>query len=109
MKAIRIGICILVAFAVLSFGAVEEWSEAVLEVGAAALLLYWSILFYRERSERIVVSPFFLPLTAIRAGGFGRDPLSHLCVRLQYPRRASIVDCVSDRHSSDESGISKRE
>src|SRR5271165_809077 len=65
MRPVRIGICILIAFAVLSFGAVEEWSQAVLEVGAASLLLYWSIQFYRQKSERIVVSPFFWPLTAL--------------------------------------------
>ena len=65
MRPVRIGICILIAFAVLSYGAVEEWSQAVLEVGAASLLLYWSIQMYRQRSERIIVSPFFLPLTAL--------------------------------------------
>src|ERR1700687_911129 len=41
MKAIRVGICALVTFVVLAHGAVEPWSEAVLEVGAAALLLLW--------------------------------------------------------------------
>ena len=38
MKAIRIGICVLLAFSVLAHGAVEPWSEAVLEIGAAVLL-----------------------------------------------------------------------
>ena len=35
MRFFRVGICCLLAFAVLSFGAVEEWSQAVLEVGAS--------------------------------------------------------------------------
>jgi O-antigen ligase len=41
MSSIRTGICVLVAFAVLAHGAVEPWSEAVLEMGAAVLLLVW--------------------------------------------------------------------
>jgi O-antigen ligase len=42
MGLIRTGICVLVAFAVLAHGVVEPWSEAVLEIGAAFLLLVWS-------------------------------------------------------------------
>ena len=41
MSFIRSGICVLVAFTVLAHGAVEPWSESVLEIGAAALLLVW--------------------------------------------------------------------
>jgi lysylphosphatidylglycerol synthetase-like protein (DUF2156 family) len=61
MKFIRIGVCVLIAFAVIAFGAVEEWSQAVLAVGASLLLVYWSLLVYRQRSEQIAVSHFFLP------------------------------------------------
>ena len=45
MKAIRIGICVLLAFSVLAHGAVEPWSEAVLEIGAAVLFVWWGLLF----------------------------------------------------------------
>src|SRR5579872_2884904 len=45
MKAIRIGICTLLAFSVLAHGAVEPWSEAVLETGAAVLFVWWGLLF----------------------------------------------------------------
>lgn len=45
MRGIRIGICTLLAFSVLAHGAVEPWSEAVLETGAALLLLWWGLLF----------------------------------------------------------------
>lgn len=45
MKGIRIGICALVAFSVFAHGAVEPWSEAVLETGAAILLVCWGLLF----------------------------------------------------------------
>ena len=54
----------LIAFGVLSFGAVEEWAQAGLEVGAAILLVYWAIRLYLSQTEEIFVSPFFLPLTA---------------------------------------------
>ncbi len=64
MRLLRTAIYVLLAFSVLTFGAVEEWSQAVLEVGAAILLVYWSIQLYAKKSEQIVVSPFFLPLTA---------------------------------------------
>jgi len=45
MKGIRIGICALLAFAVFAHGAVEPWSESVLELGAALLFLSWGVLF----------------------------------------------------------------
>ena len=41
MILIRIGICLLAAFAVFAHGAVEPWSEAALEIGAALLLAWW--------------------------------------------------------------------
>jgi O-antigen ligase len=47
MKAIRIGICGLLAFSVVAHGVVEPWSEAVLEIGAAMLFLWWAFLFAR--------------------------------------------------------------
>ncbi len=62
MSFFRIGICCLLAFAVLSFGAVEEWSQAVLEVGAAVLLVVWTIKQYRIRAEQLTIPPEFLPL-----------------------------------------------
>ena len=55
MKFFRVGICCLLAFAVVSFGAVEEWSQAVLEVGAAFLLVVWTIRQYRLKSERLTI------------------------------------------------------
>ncbi|HEY2169449.1 MAG TPA: O-antigen ligase family protein [Candidatus Angelobacter sp.] len=64
MKPVRIGIFILIAFTVLAFGAVEEWSQAVLEFGAALMLVYWAIQLYLRDSPQMVVSPLFLPLAA---------------------------------------------
>ena len=64
MRFFRVGICCLLAFAVLSFGAVEEWSQAVLEVGAAVLLVVWTIRQYRIKAEQLTIPPEFLPLCA---------------------------------------------
>ena len=64
MKFFRISICGLLAFAVLAFGAVEDWAQAVLEVGASILLLLWAIQQFRRRAEKLVIPPEFLPLCA---------------------------------------------
>ena len=47
MKAVRLGVCGLLAFSVFAHGVVEPWSEAVLEIGAAILFLWWGLLFAR--------------------------------------------------------------
>jgi O-antigen ligase len=62
MKAIRIGICALVTIAVLAHGAVEPWSEAVLEVGAAVLLLVWAWRSSIGSEYKIVWNPLLWPL-----------------------------------------------
>ena len=62
MSPIRTGICILVAFAVLAHGAVEPWSEAVLEIGAAVLLLAWSWKAWTDSELKLVWNPLFWPL-----------------------------------------------
>lgn len=64
MRFFRVGLCCLLTFAVLSFGAVEEWSQAVLEVGASVLLVFWAIRQYRRKSEQLIIPPEFLPLCA---------------------------------------------
>jgi O-antigen ligase len=65
MRAIRIGICVLVTFAVLAHGAVEPWSEAVLEVGAAALLLLWAREVYVGGEYKVVWNPLLWPLLGL--------------------------------------------
>jgi O-antigen ligase len=64
MRFFRVGICILLTFAVLSFGAVEEWAQAVLEVLASILLLLWAIRMFVRKEDRLLVSPEFPPLFA---------------------------------------------
>ena len=67
MKPIRIGICALVTFAVLAHGAVEPWSEAVLEVGAAALLLLWVWRAALGGEFKVVWNPLLWPLLGLWA------------------------------------------
>ncbi len=62
MGSIRTGICILVAFAVLAHGAVEPWSEAVLEIGAAILLLVWVWKISTAGELKMVWNPLLWPL-----------------------------------------------
>jgi O-antigen ligase len=62
MKAIRIGICTLLAIGVLSFGGVEPWGQAILEVGAAALFILWGVIVIRRRQLEIHWNWLYLPL-----------------------------------------------
>src|ERR1700690_373233 len=64
MKLFRIGICALLAFAVLAFGAVEEWAQAIVEVGASLLVAFCTIRLYLRKEERLFLSPQFLPLAS---------------------------------------------
>lgn len=65
MKAIRIGICTLIAFAVLSFGGVESSGNAILEIGAALLFVLWAVIAtFRGRVE-IFGSWLFLPILGL--------------------------------------------
>ena len=67
MRAIRIGICLLVAFSVLAHGAVEGWSEAILEMGAAALLVWWGLLVFLGRESELRWNLLGWPLVGIAA------------------------------------------
>jgi len=64
VRGIRIGICVLVVFAVLAFGTVEIWSAAILEIGAAALFLWWALLFFFKVETEIRWNKTFWPLLA---------------------------------------------
>ena len=85
MRFFRVGICCLLAFAVLSFGAVEEWSQAVLEVGAAILLVLWAVRQYRLKSEQFAIPPEFLPLCAFALVVI-RQLVFHLTASRYYTR-----------------------
>jgi O-antigen ligase len=62
MITIRIGIWMLVAFAVLSFGGTESWGNAMLEIGAALLLVLWAAIVARHGRTEIFGSRLFAPI-----------------------------------------------
>ena len=62
MRIYRIAFCALLAFCVLAYGGVEEWSQAVLEAGAGLLLLGWAFRQNRKKTEQVIISPLLFPL-----------------------------------------------
>ena len=62
MSFMRGGICLLVAFSVLAHGVVEPWSESVLEIGAAVLLLAWSWMAWTQQDLKLAWNPLLWPL-----------------------------------------------
>jgi O-antigen ligase len=83
MKILRVGICVLLSFAVLAYGGVEEWSEAVIEVGFAALLVIWALRTYAWNQEAIAISPLLPPLLAFALV---------VLIQLVFDQTASIYD-----------------
>ena len=67
MKAIRIGICTLVAVCVLAFGSTGALGALILEVGAAILFLLWGILGIRHGQVKIHWNWLYLPLLGVGA------------------------------------------
>lgn len=65
MKAIRIGICVFLAFAVLLHGAVEVWSAALFEIGAAILLAAWAWHSFKDSEFTIAWNPLIWPLLGL--------------------------------------------
>lgn len=65
MKLLRIGLCLLFAFSVLALGAVEVWSQSILEIGAAALFLWWAIVAYRDSRAKVYWNPLNWPVLGL--------------------------------------------
>jgi O-antigen ligase len=65
MRMIRLAICGLLGFAVLSFGAVEAWGQAVLEIGAAILFVLWGVEIARRGKLEIRGNWIYLPLLGL--------------------------------------------
>jgi O-antigen ligase len=57
-----IGICILLFFSVLSFGAVEEWSISILEFGLGLLFLAWTASQTSASRLQIKSCPLYAPV-----------------------------------------------
>jgi O-antigen ligase len=53
------GLCTLLIFAVLAFGAVDEWSTFVFEAGAAVLFLVWAGKQFVSRQAKLSRNPLY--------------------------------------------------
>jgi O-antigen ligase len=72
MKLIRFGLCALFVFAVLAYGAVEVWSQSILEAGAGFLFVLWAVIAFRDRDLKITWNPLCWPLLGLLAIGIGQ-------------------------------------
>jgi O-antigen ligase len=75
MKFLRISICLIIVFAVLSHGGVEDWARAIIETGAGLLFFLWAFLFYFDKSDdqkRVYISPLLPPLILLAAIALGQ-------------------------------------
>ena len=70
MKILRIGLFVLFAFSVLAFGAVEVWSQSVLEIGAGILFLWWALVVFRDPEATIQWNPLIWPILGVLTIGF---------------------------------------
>jgi len=55
------GICLLLAFGPLAFGAVQQWAICVLEIGSMVLLMVWATREFTRPRPRIFFYPPFIP------------------------------------------------
>jgi len=62
MKILRVGLILLIAFGVLSLGAVQVWSQSVIEIGAAVLLVWWVAIAWSSAETTVRWSPLNWPL-----------------------------------------------
>jgi O-antigen ligase len=62
MRALRVGLCVLLTFAVLAFGSVEVWSESIVEIGTGLLLGFWVLLVFWLSDLEIQWNPLNWPL-----------------------------------------------
>ncbi len=65
MKILRVGIPVLITFAVLAHGAVEPWAQAILEVGAGVLLVVWAALMLARQNQALRWSPLVVPVAGL--------------------------------------------
>jgi O-antigen ligase len=67
MRLLRFGLLALLSFAVLSFGGVDVWSQSILEIGAALLLVSWAAFAWLTPQTKVQWSPLNWPLLGLIA------------------------------------------
>ena len=58
---LAVGICVVLAFAVMAFGSVEYWATCILQVASATLLLIWAAGQWANGKFSIAWTPLFVP------------------------------------------------
>jgi len=61
------GLCALLSFGPLAFGATEPWSVTVLEIGTAALMLLWMAKQLSLGRLKVRYNPLYLPMSLLAA------------------------------------------
>lgn len=82
--AILYGICGLLMFGPLAFGAVEPWAVFVLQSGAGLLFLFWATHSVTRGKLDVISNPLFWPML-----GFGVLILAQLALQLTANRAAT--------------------
>jgi O-antigen ligase len=72
MSVIRGGLLFLFAFTVMAFGAVEVWSESILEICAGLLFVGWAVIVSRDDRVNIHWTPLNWPLLGLFAIGLAQ-------------------------------------
>lgn len=93
MRALRIGLCVLLAFAVASFGAVEVWSESIVEIGAAILLAAWVCMAVLSGEKEVHWNPLNWPLLAFC--GIGAAQLLFHATVYSFLTRAELLRAIA--------------
>ena len=65
--SVVVGLCTVLAFAVMAFGAAEYWAMCTLQVASAALLVLWASTQLANGKISIVGTPLFVPLLLLAA------------------------------------------
>jgi O-antigen ligase len=93
MKALGIGLCALLTFSIASFGAVQVWSESVVEIGAAILLLIWAGVALLDSRIEIQWNALNWPILAFCA--IGAVQLLFRLTAYPFLTRAELLQAVS--------------
>jgi O-antigen ligase len=60
-RVLILGFCALLIFAVLAFGAVDEWATFAFEAGAALLFIIWAVEKLASKKTELSKNPLYLP------------------------------------------------
>jgi O-antigen ligase len=64
-RGVVVGMCLLLAFAILAFGAAEYWAMCLVQVGASGLFALWTAGQIARRQKDIHYSSLFVPVVLL--------------------------------------------